>query len=172
MTITTNSTFHRTARLGVCVLIGVAALTACGDPESSVATGTGAAPKVAAPAAPYVAPEMADRAAQLAVRNEKLFPTKPYVSPEQADRAAMLAVRAEKFSADAIERRAAQAAEVTLERQADLDLGTALTRAAAVEKVSAHASADSLDRNSSHVPTSAHRSADAIERWALSESGS
>jgi hypothetical protein len=161
MTITTTSTFKRTARLGLCFLIGAGALTACGDPDDTVAVGAGVGSS--SPAAAYVSPDQADRAAMLAVRNAP----KAYESPDQADHAAMLAVRNAKFSADAIERR--EAAN-ELARSADLDLGTALARAAATQNVSAHASADALDRQSHVEKTSAHASADALEHWALSES--
>ena len=174
MTIISTSAIHRTARLGVGFLMGAAVLAACGESPDQVASIAPVDAKVA-PAAPYVSPEQADRAAMLAVRAEKAAayalahrPTpkvapKAYVSPEQADKAAMLAVRAEKASADAIAGRAT--ASESFGRTADLDLGTALARAAAV---SAHASADAIEHQALGQSESAHRSADAIERWALS----
>ena len=174
MSIISTSAIHRTACLGVGFLMGAAVLAACGESPDQVATLAPVDAKVA-PAAPYVSPDQADRAAMLAVRAEKASadalshrPTpkvapKAYVSQEQADKAAMLAVRAQKASADAIERRAT--ASESFGRSADLDLGTALARAAVV---SAHASADAIEHQALGQSESAHRSADAVERWALS----
>ena len=117
MSIISTSSIHRTARLGVGFLMGAVVLVACGESPDEVATIAPVDAKVA-PAAPYVSPDQADRAAMLAVRAEKASadalsrrPTpkvapKAYVSQEQADKAAMLAVRAQKASADAIEGRA------------------------------------------------------------------
>jgi len=174
MSIISTSAIHRTARLGVGFLMGAAVLVACGESPDQVATIAPVDAKVA-PAAPYVSPDQADRAAMLAVRAEKAAayalahrPTpkvapKAYVSQEQADKAAMLAVRAQKASADAIAGRAT--ASESFGRSADLDLGTALTRTAGA---SAHASADAIEHQALGQSESAHRSADAIERWALS----
>jgi hypothetical protein len=174
MTITSNPTFRRTAQLGACFLMGAAALTACGNDSQVVAGPGNASSPPAAPAAAYVSPELADRAAMLELQAQHFSPDAisrrpaPYVSPELTDRAAMLELQAQRFSADAIERRAEQAAaDAALDRSADLDLTSALAKAAAVQKSSAHASADSIERNASE-PTSAHRSADALEHWALS----
>ena len=139
MTITSKSAIHRTARFGVGFLMGAAVLAACGESPDQVASIAPVDAKVA-PAAPYVSPDQADRAAMLAVRAEKASagalsrrPTpkvapKAYVSPEQADKAAMLALRAQKASADAIDGRAT--ASESFGRSADVDLGTALARAA------------------------------------------
>ena len=174
MNITSTSAIHRTAALGVGLLMGAAVLVACGESPDQVATIAPVDAKVA-PAAPYVSPDQADRAAMLAVRAEKAAayalahrptPTvapKAYVSQEQADKAAMLAVRAQKASADAIAGRAT--ASESFGRSADLDLGTALARTAVV---SAHSSADAIEHHALGQSESAHRSADAIERWALS----
>lgn len=146
------SSLRRPARLGVCFLLGAAALTACGEVDSPVTAGpVGASAPAAAKA--YVSPEQADRAAIFAVRNA-------YTSPEQADRAAMLAVRAEKASsglkvapeayvspeqadrAAMLALRAERQAEQgsTEDRSHDLDLGTALARQAAAEQPAADGS--------------------------------
>jgi hypothetical protein len=179
-----TSTFHRTARLGVCFLIGAAALTACGEADNPVTAGPVSAQPSASVAKAYVSPEQADRAAILAVQAEKAaakalsqrpapkVAPEAYVSPEQADRAAMLAVRAEKAADKALERRAEQVSAEVVNRSHDVDLGTALARKAAAEKTSAHASADALERHAAAEKTSAHASADALEHWALSASES
>jgi hypothetical protein len=158
MSIISTSSIHRTARLGVGFLMGAVVLVACGESPDQVATIAPVDAKVA-PAAPYVSPDQADRAAMLAVRAEKAsadalsrrpapkVAPKAFVSPEQADKAAMLAVRAQKASADAIEGRAT-ASESSV--------------------VSAHASADAIEHQALGQSESAHRSADAVERWAPS----
>ena len=89
MTITTTSAFHRTARLGVCFLIGAAALTACGQGESSVAAGPGSATQPSPPRR-TCRPSSRTHAAMLAVRAENeservpKAPAAPYLSQEQA----------------------------------------------------------------------------------------
>jgi hypothetical protein len=95
MTITTNikSSVHSTARLGVCVLIGVAALAACGQATDDQAT----TPVIVPSASTLASSAALDKQQALEVASNHALESRiaeefGYVSPDAQDKQAMIEV--------------------------------------------------------------------------------